>query len=118
MKRRTLLKVAAAGASAMAASVARNAMAADAPPVPAEVGPFELADATVAELSAAMHGGALVVDVWRVVYNLILRRMALSFFVVSPYSRTKRKLGRTTSSGFSSSRWPPEQSDGQMHFSQ
>ena len=58
MKRRTLLRVAAASAAAVATNVTRDAIAADAPPAPAGSGPFELADATVAELSAAMHSGA------------------------------------------------------------
>ena len=58
MKRRTLLKVAAAGAATLAANVARVTMAADTPPASAGAAPFELADATVADLRAAMDSGA------------------------------------------------------------
>jgi amidase len=60
MKRRTLLKATAASAAAMVATAARDATAADAAPVPAQARtePFELADATVADLKAAMDSGA------------------------------------------------------------
>ena len=60
MKRRTLLKATAAGAAAMVATVARDAAAAGAGTAPAQAGaaPFELADATVADLRSAMDSGA------------------------------------------------------------